>query len=166
MGLACASARAGDLLCDLFPGRKIVVREDHENNLRLVGTATLPSALLTFANLMRSVRQVLELALQEQHYHDFLQLDCSTDSSTIADHLLNIERTNMSNRIQILSNSILTSEAEQASVTKLTRREGTHSFPKQYIEGIFNIGDLIDLAEERKGFASAESLQWDSYHQD
>jgi hypothetical protein len=153
VGLACASARAGDLLCDFIPGRKIVVREDHDNTPCLVGTATLPGAFSTFADFTLKVRQVLELALQEQNYHDFLQLDCSNDGSTVADGLLKIERSIMSSRIQALSNFVSLSEADQ---TKLTCRERPFSFPKQAIKGSYNMWDLIALAIRRDKLISIE----------
>jgi hypothetical protein len=80
-GLACLMARAGDLLCDFVPGRKLVVRQDRHSALHLIGTATLSRSFPLNDILLAQVRKMLELALQEQQYNDFLQVDCSVDGS-------------------------------------------------------------------------------------
>jgi hypothetical protein len=158
MALACASARVGDLLCDLIAGKKMVVREDHENKPCLIGTALL-GASPTFTALMYNAQQVLELALEEQHHHDFLQLDCSTDGSTIADYLLATERTFKSSQIQILSDFISVLGAQLA---KPRCRERTRVFPKQHINGFFKIWDLVALAESQSELISIKGSDSDT----
>jgi hypothetical protein len=92
MGLACSPARAGDLLCDFIRGRKLVVREDHENILRLVGSAMLPKALPEIETLLLQTGKLSELAFEEEQYNSFLQPDCSSNGSTVADILLDAEK--------------------------------------------------------------------------
>lgn len=153
VGLACPGVRAGDLLCDFIPGRKLVVRQDGEISPYLVGTALLPKTFPLTGFVMVQLRKVLELAIQEQHYNDSLQPDCSIDGSTIADILLEEERSIMSSRVQAISDL---SSSLEAGHRKLKSSEFRGSVPRLNIEGSFNVWDLITLAHQQPRLISKD----------
>ena len=152
-GLVCKGAKAGDVLCDFIPGRKLVIREDHENSLHLVGTAILQHVFPISMYLLAQVKKNLELARQEEQYNDFLQLDCSMDGSTVVDAIVELDKGAISDRIQALR-SILSSL--EAGLNSLGSGEISRSFPRLTLEGVFNIWDLIALAKQQPGLISLD----------
>jgi Heterokaryon incompatibility protein (HET) len=153
VGLAFGNVRAGDLLCDFTPGRKLIIREDHKNPPSLVGTATLLGAFPAFADLMHPVQQASYPGLRRQRNIDFPLLVSSTDGSTGADGLSKVETCHISDRILALTNFVSLAKAYQLSLPRHKR-----TLPKQTIKGSFNMWDLIALATWESRFFSAEEL--------
>jgi hypothetical protein len=78
-GVACKTAQPGDLLCDFLPNRKLVVREDFDQNLRLIGTAKLwEDPTPNFNDLLSMANNLQEnVSGAEQKFGEFLQLDAA-----------------------------------------------------------------------------------------
>ena len=144
MGITCSDARAGDLLCDFILGKRGVLREDHENGMCLIGTAVLRKSHPKLDVMLSQVGELSEMASQEEQYHNFLQLDCSTDGSTIADVLVNVERNLFVSIAQDTSSLVSSLEAERRTLLRYIH--GVDGFKKRTIWASCNTWDLIALA--------------------
>ncbi|ERF72105.1 hypothetical protein EPUS_02896 [Endocarpon pusillum Z07020] len=112
MGVSCSNARAGDVLSGFSSGKKLVLRVDREDIFRIIGTAVLsPPCISPFFQLAQPVR-VSKKALQDElRFLEFLLPNCSPDSSTLADILIEQEKEVMLERIERLADIVSSFEA-------------------------------------------------------
>lgn len=91
IGLSCPNARVGDFVCDFAPLGRLVVRREHGNDWRVIGTASCNHIFSMTEGVPAIFSSIAKSMVEQQGYIEFLDPACSPDSSTVADLLLQDE---------------------------------------------------------------------------